>query len=746
MLLKFSKNSIAEIFKDLSEYFKSTDFSKAILLGIALTLPIIAGVKLDVLQIGITITVGALLASPSDVSGSIRHKVTGTLFATLLAMVVSLIGGYLHISLWLLFPVLGVLMFGISYISIYGFRASLISFSGLFALVLSFSNVSGGMEPYYRMLLIGLGGIWYTVLVLLWHYSFPKAPTEYYLSKTIKLTADYLKTRGELVAETIDRTELLKKLLTIQTELTALHETLRDILIETRTGSGKSDYEGKRLLIFVQLVDMLELAMANPVNYSKTDDFFKKKPRQLADFQGLLFAMSNQMNAIAENISSPQKLRSNNKIDDFQKKIKRDIADYSTASDETFDENLLLLKNLYKYQKEQIKKIQKIEWLLKNPAQREISLLKKEDSQRFLTKQSYDIEVLTGNLNLRSPIFKHSLRLAVMTMIGYGVGMFFSVQNAYWILLTLIVIMRPTFGLTKTRSKERTIGTLIGGALAVGIVLITQNTTAYGILAIVSLVIAFSMVQRNYKAAATFITLSVVFIYALLRPDIFNVIQYRVMDTLIGAGLATLGNLLLWPAWEIQGMQKTLLETLKANRLYLEEIIGYYNQKGIIPSKYKVARKKAFLEMSNLSAAFQRMTQEPKSKQKNLDKVYEITVLNHTFLSSLASLSTYILSNPTTPASKNFNKVSEKIVRNLSDAEAVLKEEIISENDGEIYESEDVFDATFGKNISFSEEEKSSKSEGFHSKIEEAHLVREQLKWLLAMSEKMPKLLRETKF
>ena len=746
MLLKFSKNSIAEIFKDLSEYFKSTDFSKAILLGIALTLPIIAGVKVDVLQIGITITVGALLASPSDVSVSIRHKVTGTLFATLLAMVVSLIGGYLHISLWLLFPVLGVLMFGISYISIYGFRASLISFSGLFALVLSFSNVSGGMEPYYRMLLIGLGGIWYTVLVLLWHYSFPKAPTEYYLSKTIKLTADYLKTRGELVAETIDRTELLKKLLTIQTELTALHETLRDILIETRTGSGKSDYEGKRLLIFVQLVDMLELAMANPVNYSKTDDFFKKKPRQLADFQGLLFAMSNQMNAIAENISSPQKLRSNNKIDDFQKKIKRDIADYSTASDETFDENLLLLKNLYKYQKEQIKKIQKIEWLLKNPAQREISLLKKEDSQRFLTKQSYDIEVLTGNLNLRSPIFKHSLRLAVMTMIGYGVGMFFSVQNAYWILLTLIVIMRPTFGLTKTRSKERTIGTLIGGALAVGIVLITQNTTAYGILAIVSLVIAFSMVQRNYKAAATFITLSVVFIYALLRPDIFNVIQYRVMDTLIGAGLATLGNLLLWPAWEIQGMQKTLLETLKANRLYLEEIIGYYNQKGIIPSKYKVARKKAFLEMSNLSAAFQRMTQEPKSKQKNLDKVYEITVLNHTFLSSLASLSTYILSNPTTPASKNFNKVSEKIVRNLSDAEAVLKEEIISENDGEIYESEDVFDATFGKNISFSEEEKSSKSEGFHSKIEEAHLVREQLKWLLAMSEKMPKLLRETKF
>ncbi|KXO00697.1 hypothetical protein LS48_04735 [Aequorivita aquimaris] len=744
--MKFPKNIVATSLKDLSEFVNSTDFSKAILLGIALTLPIVAGVKLDALDMGIAVTAGAMLASPSDVSGSIRHKITGILLATLLAMIVSLIGGYLHLSLWLVFPILGILMFGISYLSIYGFRASLISFSGLFALVLSFSNFSDVIQPYERMLLIGIGGLWYAALALLRHFIFPKAPTEYYLSKTIKLTADYLRTRGELVAETADRTPLLKKLLSTKTELTNTHETLRDILISSRTGSGKSDYEGKRLLIFVQLVDMLELAMANPVNYAKTDEFFRKKPAQLANFHELLFAMSQRLNIIADNIATPQKLRKSSKIEMFAKRIKDDISEYAAASNEIYDENLLLLRNLFKYQKEQIKKIEKIEWLLLNPAKREISTLKKEDSRRFLTKENYDLEVLIENFNLRSPIFKHSLRLAVMTMIGYGVGILFSLQNPYWILLTLIVIMRPTFGLTKTRSKERTIGTLIGGALAVGIVLITQNTTVYGILAIASLVIAFSMVQRNYKAGATFITLSVVFIYALMRPDIFNVIQYRVTDTIIGAGLATLGNLLLWPAWEIQSMQKTLLETVKAYRVYLEEIIGYYNTKGTVPDQYKVARKKSFLEMSDLSAAFQRMTQEPKSRQKSLDKVYEIVVLNHTFLSSLASLSTYILNNPTTPASKNFNLVSERIVQNLKRAESILREEIPSQQIPETESAEDIFEATFGKSIPFSEDEKNSKSESFHSKMEEAHLVREQLKWLLAMSEKMPKLLREIEF
>ncbi len=745
--MKVTKNIIATSFKDLSDFFKSTDFSKAILLGIALTIPIIVGLKLAALQIGITITVGAMLASPSDVSGSIRHKITGILLATLLAMIVSFIGAFLHISLWLLIPVLGILMFGISYISIYGFRASLISFSGLFALVLSFSNVAAEMETYKSVLLIGVGGIWYALLAITWHYIFPKGPTEFYLSKTLKLTAGYLRIRGQLVAEKNNRSELLKKLLTVQIELTETHETLRDILISSRTGSGKSDYEGKRVLIFAQLIDMLELAMANPVDYSKTDKLFEKKPGKLTDFQKLLFAMSDQLIAVSDNLSTPKKLQRSQEIDRCLKSIHDGIEELNSDTADKFNENWLMLRNLLKYQNKQANKIEKIEWLLKNPARQEISSINRKDSRKFLTKQNYDLETLVENFTLRSPIFKHSLRLGVVTMIGFGAGILFSVQNPYWILLTLIVIMRPTFGLTKTRSRQRTIGTLIGAVLAVGIVLITQNTTIYAILAIVSLVIAFSMIQRNFKAAATFVTLFVVFIYALLQPDIFSVIQYRVLDTIIGAGLATLGNLLLWPAWEVQGIQNTLLETIKAHRVYLEEIIGYYNKKGQVSAHYKVARKKSFLAMSDLSSAFQRMTQEPKSQQKSLDKIYEIAVLNHTFLSSLASLSTYILNHPTTPASDNFNKVATRIIDNLQTAEAILEKQIPADSINENQDIENIFDSTFGRSLYLSEEEKTQpQSEDFLVKVEEAHLVREQLKWLLAMSEKMPKLLRKIDF
>ena len=76
-----------------------------------------------------------------------------------------------------------------------------------------------------------------------------------------------------------------------------------------------------------------------------------------------------------------------------------------------------------------------------------------------------------------------------------------------------------------------------------------------------------------------------------------------------------------------------------------------------------------------------------------------------------------------------------------------MKKEIASETNPENVESENIFESTYGQKIIFSDAENDKPlTDAFHQKMEEAHLVREQLKWLLAMSEKMPKLLRETQF
>jgi hypothetical protein len=53
------------------------------------------------LEIGLALSFGAFWSSPSDVSGSFRHKKFGILFSAISVMVVSFIKGYLHFDPWL---------------------------------------------------------------------------------------------------------------------------------------------------------------------------------------------------------------------------------------------------------------------------------------------------------------------------------------------------------------------------------------------------------------------------------------------------------------------------------------------------------------------------------------------------------------------------------------------------------------------------------------------------------------------
>lgn len=740
MLKPFSQK-FSETAKELLQFLKSTSFSKAVLVGIAITVPIVLGIWTDRFEIGLALCFGAFWSSPSDVSGSYRHKKYGILLSALLAMIVSFIGGYLRFSPLLLVPVLGMLVFAISIIAVYGFRASLISFSGLLALVLSFAHTVETVEIYQYALLIGLGGLWYLLVSTLWYRLNPKAQTEEILSETFLLTAQYLETRGELLQPQADRKKLQSDILRLQLGLTEKHETLREILIQSRTRSGRSNYQGKRLLVFVELIDILETAMANPVQYDKMDALFAKHPEYVQSFQGLVSEVANQLQRIGEAGQDSRRYPPNKNLSKSFENVRRQIEVFNADESHTDYRQYLILQNFFEYQEKQFEKLKRIKWLLGNPDTEAIDFIDKDVSKRFIVNQDYDPQLLLRNLSLKSTIFKHALRLAVTVMLGYGLGILLDFQNPYWILLTIIVIMRPSYGLTKARTKDRIIGTLIGGAIASGLVFLIQDPYVYGGLGIVSLVIALSMVQKNYKASATFITLSVVFIYAIIQPDVLTVIQFRILDTLIGAVLSFLALRFLWPAWSFLEIKTIMESSVKANMAFLDCIAYYYQHKGKVSTSYRVSRKEAFLETSNLSSAFQRMAQEPRSKQKNLDKIYELVVLNHTFLSSLASLSTYIQQHNTTEASETFMESAQQIADNLEQVVQSLVDKT-SETSYRISEARSV-SSEVAKIWQQKYEQQATAADATERSHQEAHLVTEQMQWLFALSGKLLRLSAE---
>lgn len=725
-------------------FLKSTDFLRAVVIGIAVATPIILGLYFGKLEAGLAICFGAFWSSPSNVRGSYRHRVNGIILSTLLVMFVAYVGNFLHLKIALAIPILGIMSFAIAYLSIYGFRASLISFSGLLALVLSLAHVNHSLQNWQYILLIGVGGMWYLLLVVIWLKLYPRAETEEELKKTFLLTADFLETRGKLVGPENERGKLQEKLQKIQTDLTGHHATLRELLMLSRRQSGKSNYEGRRLLVFVQLVEILETAIANPVNYDKMDKLFSMHSEFIESFRNILFEMADQLRLIAKTSDTPKRLPDSKKINQLFRNLETDIQklDESPALDY---EGFAMLQNLFKYQQTQNTKLKKIKWFLGTKDLGDQEFVDRNVSKLFIASTDYNPALLVRNFSFRNPIFRHSMRLAITLMVGYLIGLNFDSQTPYWILLSIIVIMRPTYGLTKSRLKDRILGTLIGGIAALGFVFLVHSPYLYAALGLVSLVIAFSMVQRNYRASAAFVTLSVVFIYAITRPNILGVIQYRIFDTAIGAALAYISMRWLLPAWEYTEINKNIRLSVSANKDFLDQIVNYYQKKGPVPIELKVSRKGAFLETSNLSAAFQRMTQEPLSKQKYPDKFYQLVELNYNFLSSLASLSSYIQLNTTTEPSDLFCTAVAKINKNLCEVLAGI------ENDGQMepYSGYDD-DSFFKERLS----EVQVESPGLvlpdtMTKIQmyqEAHLMWEQLAWLFGLSADMLRLVTSMSF
>lgn len=721
---------------------KSISFSKALLVGFAVTVPIILGVVFNFLEIGLAIGFGAFWSSPSDVSGSFKQKRNGILMSAILITIISFIGGYLHYERWISFFVLGILSFCIALIAVYGFRASLISFSGLLALVLSFALHLERLEIYQYALMVGLGGIWYLLLTKLWQLTFPNAETEEFLTLTYLLTAKFLETRAKLTDRKEDTKKLQQELLDLQTELTANHATLREILILSRKTSGPSNYDDQRLLVFVQLIEMLENAVANPAAYERMQELFKDHPQYITKFQSLNFEMADQLRKIADANNNPNNLPDNVNLITCFTNIKTEI---EFLQKELLYSDYILLQNFLDYQEKQYEKLKRIKWLLDDPNPTEIGTIDRKTARRFVAFPEFDPMLIFRNFSFSSNIFRHSMRLAVALMIGYALGSLFPFQNPYWILLTIIVIMRPSYGLTKSRSINRIVGTLIGAVIAVGLVFVIQNPYIFAILGIGSLVLAFSMIQKNNKTSAVFITLSVIFIYAILEPDILGVIKFRLIDTVVGAALAYLAMRLLWPSWEAVSMRKSIEKSVQANQDFLKKITTYYHQKGKIPTSYALARKTAFLETSNLNAAFQRMAQEPKSKQKEIDKIYEVVALNHSFLASLASLGTYVQHHKTTDASPQFKTATQKIETALTQ---ILK--CLNGNDCSTLELKPEAEYVFEKDLlPFSTEKIESadlQNKEELRNLQEKHLVWEQLKWQFAMSGKMLHLVNAIRF
>ncbi|APZ45166.1 FUSC family protein [Polaribacter reichenbachii] len=731
--------------KAFIRHIKSIQFIKGVLVALAMAIPVFISIYFfNSMDIGFSIALGAILSAPADTSGSLKHKFYGILASIFLAFTITLLIGYFSDYLPIIIPLLIILVFSVSYISVFGFRASLISLAGLLALVLAFAYDSVEISVFQHSLFIVFGGLWYLFLTIATQLIFPQVQTDFLFVNLLEKTANFIKLRGELLVEKNDRALLLETSFKLQIEINELHETIREVILEKRSNAGFSNRIRRQQLIFSKIIEIYELAISNPINYDKFDELFNNHPEKIDEFKVLIFEISERLHHISKVILKEEKLSFNTNFDILLKKIENQIElfELQVGLPES-REDVILLLNYKTYQEKQIQNLVDIVRILSNYSKND-KIRGIKNAEKFITPHDYDFKKLKGNFSIKSPIFRHSLRLTLTTLIGFIIGSFIELQQSYWILLTIIVIMRPSYSLTKERTKNRVIGTIIGAFVGVAIVLITQNTIIYALIALTSLIVGFSLVKQNYRNGAAFITLYVIFMYALIYPNILEVIQFRVYDTLIGASLAIAGNYLFWPAWEAKNIKDYLKDSTKSFSSFLKEINTYYHKKGETSVSYRLARKDAFLKVGNLNAAYQRLIQEPKSKQENSAIIYDLVSISNTFLSSLTSLGMYIRSNETGIAPEQFEIYVKHILTNL---ESVIdKTNNIETNNSLDAKGLKIAKKNYEnhfKNLSSTRDQEIEKgipiSNEMKVALHETQLVFEQVRWLLNLSENLVK-------
>lgn len=279
---------------------------------------------------------------------------------------------------------------------------------------------------------------------------------------------------------------------------------------------------------------------------------------------------------------------------------------------------------------------------------------------KFVTHQDYAPRVFFDNLSFNSAAFKHSLRVALVCVFGFfvtksaevlifadyvtGRNLVFG-HHSYWVLLTIIIILKPGFSLSKQRNIQRLIGTITGGIAGVLILVFIPNTAVQFVLLVIFMMGAYSFQRLNYVVSVIFTTPYVLILFKFLGVGHLNIAQERIIDTIIGSVIAFIASYVLFPSWESEVITDNLRGVIYANTHYLTKIAESMTGASVNTTDYKLARKDVYVTSANLSAAFERMTSEPKRKQKKSKEVHKFVVLNHILSSFLATVALPAASN-----------------------------------------------------------------------------------------------------
>lgn len=628
--------------RSIQDFLLSTYFADGLRITFGVLCPSLILAQFGMLQYGMTLSLGALCASIVDTPGPIVHRRNAMLITTALIAMMSILVGLTNANVYFIGTLLFILSFVFSMFFVYGLRSAAIGTAALLVMVLSIDDIRPWKEVLVFALLIFTGSIWYTLLSYFVYRIRPYRLVQQTLSDSIQEISEFLRAKAKFYHQNINYDENYAELLQLQVLVHEKQDAVREVLFKTREIVRESTPEGRfLLLVFVDMVDLFEQVMSTYYNYQQLHDQFDESGI-LVHYEAVIRKIAAELDEIAFALKTGGTPNQPTALIEDVSKLRKEITDLENKNiDGKYNTlGIIALKNIEVNIENILSRVRTINGYFNKKEKKNLKT-REIDVERFITRQPIDLKILLENLTFSSSIFRHSLRVAIVMLIGFVVARMLNFSHSYWILLTILVISKPGFSLTKKRNYERLIGTVAGAFIGMGILVYIQDKNTLFIILLFCMIGCYSFQRKNYVVSVLFMTPYILVLFDFLGMGGLSVARERIYDTLIGSGIALLASYSLFPNWEHQKLKEAMLDTLKANMNYFEQVTFLYADQVHNLTNYKVARKEVYVTTANLASLFQRMFSEPKSKQLLMTELHQFTALNHLLSSYVATLSLY---------------------------------------------------------------------------------------------------------
>ena len=668
--------------------------------GVGMLLPVLVlGGLFGNYTTGLVATFGAqCLAIIDQPGGPQRHRTNEMLGGAALGTLTVIITGLASTHPVLIWLVVIAQCFVYSMFTVFGKRGGLIGFAGLLLMTLTMHSP---LEPHevlaHAAATLG-GALFYVVFSLGFSRLFWLREEQQAMSVALFATADYVAARASFYDESSDLDEAYRTLIQRQSVMTEKHQAARDMVLRALP-RGKGLGDRQRVMIWNMFVDMLQLL--DTLVATHTD--YATLRRTLAGNDILMFMrdalvkMSLELNRIALDVSRGRKVQYRSSAKAELRAIEYEIEQLKQQGlGEREPEMLALIIQVLRRLRNSARIVDRLaDHTAASPDAKPTDALRINKSlTRFISRQEFRFGLLTSNLRLDSPHFRYALRVTAaaaiaMTLASRWLSPAFSAHN-YWIMLTIVIIMKPGFALTRQRNGWRLGGTLIGCICALLLFNLTDRPEILFAVLLGACVMGNSLVQLNYMASAIFNTLFVVLVFHFVSPGTvsMSVIGERAIDTLLGCALALVCSYIL-PWWEARYLKPLAAAATRANREYLLAGLRYVeamqahgasaaeaaaadagagagtgaaapanppaNAPGDVPAvidadlAWRLARKNVHIAFSNFAEAFYRMMSEPKSHQQSVPELNNLLIQNHVLASQITAAIPILAALPKTP-------------------------------------------------------------------------------------------------